>query len=101
VASGLMLVAEPSGSKYWVQRLVINGRQRDIGYGSLQFASLKEACESASAAKRGRGRQLLWRSFDEVVDIALNPIFGPTHPGPKSSMHTVGRALMQKPRNVC
>ena len=32
--NGLMLLVEPSGSKRWIQRLVIIGRRRDIGHGS-------------------------------------------------------------------
>ena len=50
--NGLMLVVEPSGSKRWVQRVVINGKRRDIGHGSLQLVSLKEAREKALAARK-------------------------------------------------
>ena len=47
-----MLVVEPSGSKRWVQRVVINGKRRDIGHDSLQLVSLKEAREKALAARK-------------------------------------------------
>ena len=32
---GLYLVIRPSGTKAWVQRIVIDGRRRDIGIGAF------------------------------------------------------------------
>ena len=40
---GLMLVVKPIGGKSWIQRLVIRGKRRDIGLGSVEFVSLAEA----------------------------------------------------------
>ena len=40
---GLMLVVKPTGGKSWIQRLVIRGRRRDIGLGSIDRVSLAQA----------------------------------------------------------
>ena len=37
---GLYLYVAPSGTKSWVQRIVINERRRDIGLGSYPTVSL-------------------------------------------------------------
>jgi hypothetical protein len=43
---GLLLHVRPSGSKYWVLRIQINGRRRDVGLGSVsQYDSLSELDE--------------------------------------------------------
>ena len=39
----LFLLAKPSGSKSWVQRLTIHGVRRDIGLGGFPLVSLSEA----------------------------------------------------------
>ena len=40
---GLYLNVAPSGSKSWVQRIVIDGRRRDMGLGSYPAVSLAKA----------------------------------------------------------
>ena len=40
---GLYLVVTPSGTKNWVQRIVIDGKRRDRGLGSVNAVSLKQA----------------------------------------------------------
>ena len=37
---GLYLKVDPSGSKRWVQRIVIHGKRRDIGLGSASLVTL-------------------------------------------------------------
>ena len=44
---GLYLVVDPSGAKRWVQRIVVQGRRRDIGLGGATTVSLAEAREKA------------------------------------------------------
>ena len=44
---GLMLLVKPSGAKSWVQRIMVNGRRRDLGLGSFDFVALAEARELA------------------------------------------------------
>ncbi len=55
---GLYLNIAPSGSKSWVQRIVIHGRRRDIGLGPYPAVSLARAREIAhdnrSAIAQGR-----------------------------------------------
>jgi integrase len=46
---GLYLVVRPAGSKGWAQRIVIDGRRRDIGLGGFPTVSLARAREKASA----------------------------------------------------
>ena len=38
--NGLFLKVEPGGSRRWVQRIVIQGKRRDIGLGSWPLVSL-------------------------------------------------------------
>ncbi len=44
---GLYLKVDASGAKRWVQRIVVNGKRRDIGLGSASLVSLVEARETA------------------------------------------------------
>ena len=46
---GLYLHVAPSGTKSWVQRIVINEKRRDIGLGSYPTVSLAQARSLASA----------------------------------------------------
>ena len=47
--TGLYLVVRPSGSKAWVQRIVIDGKRKDIGLGGFPAIGLKDAREKALA----------------------------------------------------
>lgn len=55
---GLYLNVAPSGTKSWVQRIVINERRRDIGLGSYPTVSLAQAramaASNRSAVSEGR-----------------------------------------------
>ena len=42
---GLYLNVAPGGSKSWVQRIVVQGRRRDVGLGSYPTVSLARARE--------------------------------------------------------
>ena len=50
--NGIYLVIESSGAKRWMQRLVIQGRRRDIGLGSVKIVTLDEARDSAIQNRR-------------------------------------------------
>jgi len=50
--NGLYLVVESSGAKRWMQRLVVQGRRRDIGLGSVNIVSLNDARETALRFRR-------------------------------------------------
>ena len=47
--AGLYLYIAPSGSKSWVQRIVVNGRRRDIGLGGYPTVGLAEARTQAAS----------------------------------------------------
>jgi integrase len=50
--NGLYLVVDPSGSKRWVLRTVVQGRRRDIGLGGLRIVSLSDARQQAAALRQ-------------------------------------------------
>ena len=50
--NGLYLFVQPSGARSWVQRLVIRGRRRDFGLGSVALVSLAEARKKARANRK-------------------------------------------------
>ena len=50
--NGLYLFVQPSGTRSWIQRLVIRGRRRELGLGSLALVPLAEAREKALANRK-------------------------------------------------
>ena len=50
--NGLCLFVQPSGTRSWVQRLVIRGRRRELGLGAAALVSLAEARELALANRK-------------------------------------------------
>ena len=50
--NGLYLYVQPTGTRSWIQRLVIRGRKRELGLGSVALVSLAEAREQALANRR-------------------------------------------------
>lgn len=49
---GLYLRVEPNGSRFWVQRIAIAGKRRELGLGSPPLVTLAEAREQATTNKR-------------------------------------------------
>ncbi|WP_319529554.1 integrase arm-type DNA-binding domain-containing protein [uncultured Cohaesibacter sp.] len=49
---GLFLRVDPGGSKFWIQRLTIDGRKHELGLGSSSFVKLAEARDKAYEHKR-------------------------------------------------
>lgn len=49
---GLMLFVQPSGSRQWVQRIVVKGKRIDIGLGGYPLVSMTEAREQAFENRR-------------------------------------------------
>lgn len=60
---GLFLWAKPNGGRFWVQRIVINGRRREIGLGGYPIVSLAGAREQALVNK-----QSIRRGGDPLAD---------------------------------
>ncbi len=50
--NGLYLFVKPSGARSWIQRLVIRGRRRDFGLGSVALVSLAEAHDWMASLRR-------------------------------------------------
>ena len=59
--NGLYLVVDPSGSKRWVLRTVVQGRRRDIGLGGLRVVTLADARKLAITLRQSA------RSGDDPV----------------------------------
>ena len=71
--NGLYLYVQPAGTRSWIQRLVIRGRKRELGLGSVHLVSLAEAREQALA-----NRKLARAGGDPLVDkrrLAAVPSF--------------------------
>ena len=50
--NGLYLFVQPSGTRSWIQRLLIRGRCRELGLGSVALVPLAEAREKALANRK-------------------------------------------------
>ena len=50
--NGLYLFVQPSGTRSWIQRLLIRGRRRELGLGSVARVPLAEAREKALANRK-------------------------------------------------
>lgn len=49
---GLYLRVDKTGGKFWVQRIVINGKRTELGLGSLDFVTLADARVAAFANRK-------------------------------------------------
>ena len=50
--NGLYLFVQPTGTRSWIQRLVVRGRKRELGLGSVYLVSLAEARKKALANRK-------------------------------------------------
>ncbi len=50
--NGLYLFVQPSGTRSWIQRLVVRGRRRELGLGSVSLVPLAEAREKALSNRK-------------------------------------------------
>ena len=50
--NGLFLYVQPTGTRSWIQRLVVRGRRRELGLGSIHLVTLAEAREAARANRK-------------------------------------------------
>ena len=50
--NGLYLFVQPTGTRSWIQRLVIRGRRRELGLGAAALVTLAEAREVALANRK-------------------------------------------------
>ncbi len=61
--NGLYLFVQPSGARSWIQRLLVRGRRRELGLGSVALVPLAEAREKALA-----NRKLARRGGDPLAE---------------------------------
>jgi len=86
--NGLYLVVEPSGSRHWILRTVVNKKRRDIGLGSFQLISLAEAREEARRMRkiaRGGGDPLAERRAERRVTPTFETAATTVHESLKES----------------
>lgn len=91
---GLYLVVKPSGSKSWIQRIVIYGKRHDVGLGGYPDVSLAQAREQAAqnridiadggnpVVERRRATTPTLREAAERVHLTLIPTW-------KSDQHAI------------
>lgn len=90
---GLFLRVDPNGSRFWVQRIAVHGKRRELGLGSPALVSLAEAREAALANRklaRSGGNPLQAKrqvsailTFEEAARRAHTE-FAPTWKNPKN-----------------
>ena len=91
--NGLYLEVKPTGTRSWVQRLVIRGHRRELGLGGFPLVSLKEARELALANRktaRGGGDPLADRRRDEAIPTfseAAERVWADKRPGWRHPRH--------------
>ncbi len=61
--NGLYLFVQPSGTRSWIQRILVRGRRRELGLGSVALVPLAEAREKALA-----NRKLARRGGDPLAE---------------------------------
>ena len=61
--NGLYLFVQPSGTRSWIQRLLVRGRRRELGLGSVALVPLAEAREKALV-----NRKLARQGGDPLVE---------------------------------
>ena len=76
--NGLYLTVQPTGSRSWIQRIVIHGKRRDLGLGGFPLVSLREARDRAFANRKlareggdplnGRHSQVSAPTFAEAAE---------------------------------
>lgn len=59
---GLYLRVQPNGSRFWIQRITIQGKRRELGLGSPRLVPLEEARAKAIA-----NRKLAWEGRDPLA----------------------------------
>ncbi len=80
--NGLYLVVDPSGARRWMLRIVVQGRRRDIGFGSARVVELADARE---AAQHYRG--IARRGGDPISELRKARRFVPTFESAAKMVH--------------
>lgn len=93
--NGLYLVIEPSGSKRWMLRTMVQGRRRDIGLGGLSLVSLAEARDRALAY-----RKLARDGGDPIAERRKARTTVPTFAEAADRVHAEHQASWRNPKHA-
>ena len=88
--NGLMLNVKPSGSRQWIQRIVIQGARVDIGLGGFPLVTLAEARDQAFQNRR------IARSGG---DPRVKPSVAPTFADATRKVHAIHSPALMNPRD--
>ena len=77
--NGLFLYVKPEGTRSWIQRLVIRGRRREMGLGSVALVSLAESRELALANRKLARSRAATPLLTSAESRAFRPL--PKRPG--------------------
>ena len=91
---GLYLVVDPSGAKRWLLRIMVQGKRRDLGLGSLSLVSLEEARDKAveyrrlargggNPAQQHEAASKVFVTFEELADRVYHDWVAPRSSDPK------------------
>ncbi len=92
---GLYLVVDPTGSKRWILRIVIQGQRRDIGFGGVGLVSLAEAREKALAY-----RKIARNGGDPIADKRKAKVTVPTFAEAAETVHAEHKATWRNPKHA-
>ena len=93
--NGLYLVVDPSGAKRWLLRIVVQGRRRDIGLGSVRLVPLVEAREKALAYRKSARE-----GNDPLAERAAAKIVAPTFEVAARQVHEANLASWRNPKHA-
>ena len=93
--NGLYLVIEKAGSKHWVQRIVVLGRRRDIGLGSLKLVSLVEARDKAH-----QNRKVARAGGDPTIEHRRSKVKVPTFQEAAEKVHKEHKAAWRNAKHT-
>lgn len=93
--NGLYLVVDPSGAKRWLLRLVVQGKRRDFGLGSVRLVGLAEAREKALAF-----RKVARDGGDPLAERARVKVVAPTFEQAAERVHADQRASWKNEKHA-
>jgi integrase len=70
--NGLRLIVEPSGSKRWLLRRMVGGKDKELGLGGYPAVSLEEARSKASALRAGSALPVIRKSTHSIAGTAVS-----------------------------
>lgn len=93
--NGLYLEVDPSGAKRWLLRVMVRGRRRDIGLGSLKLVSLAEAREKAAEL-----RKLARSGGDPLAERRRQHVGVPTFEEAAKAVHEAHKATWKNAKHA-